>query len=394
MVEEFGGGGAVLDTVSRGTTEVGFGNAAAAGNVRRMKFPVGLAVALGTVLLPAAEPFQLGADVSALPIVERHGGRFTLGGEEREGLALLRGAGANAFRLRLFANPQPRGIVDNSLDYTLALARRVKATGAALLLDFHYSDTWADPQKQFTPAAWSGLDVEELAAAVHAYTRHVLARFEHEGLRPDFVHLGNEITNGFLWPTGRLSWTKEADAEAEWARFTRLLRAAVEAVPRGPGQPRIILHIESGGQLEKSRTWLRRVAAAGLEFDEIGLSYYPDWHGDLATFRRNLAALAAEFGRPVQVVETAYPWRPVPFFAGKRAMDWPQTPEGQAQFLRDVVEAVRAVPDGRGRGVWYWHPESIPAPGLRAWHQGACALFDERGEALPGVGALFGGGPR
>ncbi|MBI2513211.1 MAG: glycosyl hydrolase 53 family protein [Opitutae bacterium] len=348
-----------------------------------------LLVAGATAL--GAEPFYVGADLSALPIYEERGAKFSKNGRAGDALALFRAEGMNGVRLRLFVNPQPEGIVDNSLDYTVALARRVKAAGAAFMLDLHYSDTWADPQKQIKPAAWSALPFDELVARVGAYTRGVLARFEREGLRPDFVQIGNEITNGALWPDGRVNFGAPADEDAAaWSRLARLLRAGIEAVPRGAGQPRIILHIESGGNLAKSLWWFRHVRDAGLDYDVIGLSYYPDWHGGLANYRRTLAALADEFQKPIQVVEAGYPWKTSKKWTGKANMDWPLTPAGQAQFLRDVVAAVRGVPHGLGRGVWYWHPESIPLPGHYAWESGTCALFDERGEMLPGATALFG----
>lgn len=367
---------------------------AAASTLQAMKISWGLGVAVVLIAGASANaerPFYRGADISALPVLERQGARFARAGREGDGLELLRAEGANAFRLRLFVNPRPHGIVDNSLDYTVALARRVKASGAAFMLDLHYSDTWADPAQQTKPAAWAGLAFEDLVAQVGAYTRAVLERFEREGLRPDFVQVGNEITNGFLWPEGRLSWTDGADHAAERARFVRLLQAGVAAVPRGPGQPQIVLHIESGADLEKSRTWLRTVLEAGIACDVLGLSYYPDWHGGLAAYRDTLAALTVEFGRPIMVVETAYPAHPQAFFDGKPGLDWPLTPEGQAEFLRDVVAAVRSLPGGSGRGVWYWHPESVPVEGIRAWHDGVCALFEAHGAMRPGATALFGG---
>lgn len=338
-----------------------------------------------------AEPFYVGADLSALPIYEQRGATFTKDGRASDALSLFRAEGMNGVRLRLFVNPKADGIIDNSLDYTVALARRVKASGAAFMLDLHYSDTWADPQKQFKPAAWEKLSFDELVTAVGAYTRDVLARFEREGLRPEFVQIGNEITNGTLWPDGQVKFgaPPEEDAAA-WGRLARLLRAGCEAVPRGAGQPKIILHIESGGNLEKSLWWFRHVRAAGLDYDIIGLSYYPDWHGALPNYRRTLAALAEEFGKPIMVVEAGYPWKTAKKWTEKANMDWPLTPEGQAQFLRDVVQAVREIPHGLGRGVWYWHPESIQLPGRYAWEGGTCALFDDRGEMLPGAMALLG----
>jgi len=339
----------------------------------------------------AAEPFYVGADLSALPIYEQRGAKFSKSGQVGDALALLRTEGMNGVRLRLFVAPKPEGIVDNSLDYTVALARRVKASGAAFMLDLHYSDTWADPQKQAKPAAWEALAFDDLVTRVGTYTRDVLARFEREGLRPDFVQIGNEITNGLLWPEGRVKFGAPADEDtAAWSRLARLLRAGIDAVPRGPGQPKIVLHIESGGNLDKSLWWFRHVRAAGLGYDIIGLSYYPDWHGGLANYRRTLAALAEEFRQPIMVVEAGYPWKTAKKWTEKAHMDWPLTPAGQAQFLRDVVQAVREIPHGLGAGVWYWHPESIPLRGRYAWEGGTCALFDEEGRMLPGATALFG----
>lgn len=356
-----------------------------------MKTPCLLALVLAASTLAAAAPFYAGADLSALPIYERRGAKFTKEGRAGDALALLRAEGMNGVRLRLFVDPKPEGIVDNSLDYTVALARRAKAAGAAFLLDLHYSDTWADPQKQFKPAAWERLPFDELVARVGAYTREVLARFEREGLRPDFVQIGNEITNGTLWPDGRVKFGAPADEDAAaWSRLARLLRAGLDAVPRGPGQPRTILHVESGGDLAKSLWWFRHVRAAKLDYDIIGLSYYPDWHGGLANYRRTLAALADEFQKPIMVVEAGYPWKSTKKWTEKANMDWPLTPAGQAQFLRDVVQAVREIPRGLGCGVWYWHPESIQLPGHYAWEGGSCALWDDRGELLPGAAALFG----
>ncbi|MBA4137852.1 MAG: hypothetical protein C0518_11090 [Opitutus sp.] len=342
-----------------------------------------------TMFSLADEPFSIGADLSALPIYEQRGAKFTKDGRAGDALELFRAEGLNAVRLRLFVDPKPEGIVDNSLDYTVALARRVKAAGLTFLLDLHYSDTWADPQKQFKPAAWEKLSFDELVAQVGAYTRDVLARFEREGLRPELVQIGNEITNGTLWPDGRVKFGAPADEDtAAWKRLAAILRAGLEAVPQGDGQPKVMLHIESGGDLAKSLWWFRHAREAGLRYDLIGLSYYPDWHGDLPTYRRTLAALAEEFRKPIHVVEAGYPWKPTKKWTEKTNMDWPLTSTGQAQFLADVVQAVKEIPHGLGRGVWYWHPESIQLPGHYAWESGTCALFDDRGELLPG--ASFG----
>lgn len=330
-------------------------------------------------------PFLLGADVSALPVFEQHGISYKRDGKAGDALALFRQAGMNCFRLRLFVNPNHEGVVTNDLDYTLALAKRVKASGAALMLDLHYSDTWADPGKQFKPAAWAQLPFDQLVRQVGDYTRDVLVRFAREGVTPEYIQIGNEITNGLLWPDGRVEFADGDGDPGPWERLARLLRAGIDAVPAGPGQPKVILQIENPGKRDKCLWFFRHAQRAGLRFDIIGVSYYPDWHGGIAGLRDTLDVLAAEFQRPVIVAEAAYPWKDDEQWTTRPNMDWPKTPEGQRRFLGEVIAAVRSVPGGLGRGVLYWHPEAVLTPGLSVWAGGSCALFDDQGEMLPGA---------
>jgi arabinogalactan endo-1,4-beta-galactosidase len=326
-----------------------------------------------------------GADVSALATMESHGAVYRSKGKKADALTILRSEGINCFRLRLFVSPNGQDVVTNSLEYTLALAKRVKASGAAFMLDLHYSDTWADPAKQFKPAAWEKLSYEELKAQVRTYTRDVLKRFVAEGVKPDYVQLGNEITNGMLWPEGRVEFGK-ADDHAAWERLDGLLRAAheglAEAFPDG-SRPVSVLHIESPGQQERALWFCREAVAAGVPFDWIGMSYYPDWHGTVAQLSATLAALAKEFKKPVVVVETAYPWTNDEHWNKRSNMSWPLTPAGQQQFMKEVFAASRSVPDGLGRGVLYWYPESVLVSDLRVWVGGSCSLFDRKGAVLP-----------
>ena len=329
-----------------------------------------------------------GADVSALPVFESRGACYSAKGRSGDALEILRDAGVNCFRVRLFVAPDGEGIVTNDLDYTVRLAKRIKAAGAKLLLDIHYSDTWADPGKQFKPAAWENLGFDELVEKVGSYTREVLARFAAEGATPDIVQIGNEITNGLLWPDGRVEYAeRERDAET-WPKLARLLRAGLEAVPTGPGAPQRMIHIECTGNLPRTRWYLNHLRAENLHFDLLGLSYYPEWHGTLADLRETLSGIAEEFRLPVVVVETAYPWKHDEHFDGKENLVFPFTPAGQKAFLADVAAAVRATPHGLGRGVVYWHPEVVPVRDLNIWIGGSCALFDERGELLPAAAAL------
>lgn len=322
--------------------------------------------------------------------LEQHGAVYREGRRAGDALAILRDRGVNCFRLRLFVAPNGEAVVTNDLAYTVALAKRVKATGAKLLLDVHYSDTWADPAKQFKPAAWSALPFLELVATVQTYTTATLQAFVRDGVAPDFVQLGNEITNGLLWPDGRVEFATRAEA-ADWSRLGELLRAAhagLDAAFPAGGRPRSILHIESPHQLERALWFCREATAARVPFDMVGVSYYPEWHEGLPQLRRALDELARTFGKPVLVVETAYPWKNDEHWQSRPHLAWPLTPAGQKRFVRDVVDAVRATPGGLGAGVFYWNPEGVPVRDLGAWVGGSCSLFGDSGRVLPAASEL------
>ncbi|MBL7224348.1 MAG: glycosyl hydrolase 53 family protein, partial [Candidatus Brocadiae bacterium] len=177
----------------------------------------------------AKRVFLKGGDISMLTRIEGVGGVYREEGEKREALAIFRGKGWNCVRLRLFHSPSGEGAVCNDLEYTVKLARRAKRAGFQILLDFHYSDTWADPGHQRKPAAWEGLAFEELERAVFAYTRDCIAAFRKAEALPDVVQLGNEITPGMLWPEGRVGG-KEFNTPKQWARLAALLAAGRRGV--------------------------------------------------------------------------------------------------------------------------------------------------------------------
>ena len=212
---------------------------------------------------PAPARWLAGADISALPTFERHGATYRSGRTPGDALALLRARGVDCFRLRLFVAPNGEGVVNNDLAYTIALAQRVRRSGARLLLDLHYSDTWADPAKQFKPAAWAAQPLPELAATVRTYTAEVFRAFAAAGVAPDYVQLGNEITNGLLWPDGQVEFSRPDDTAA-WDRLGTLLRAAhaglVDAYPHTPPS---ILHLESPHQLERALWFCVRLPPSG-----------------------------------------------------------------------------------------------------------------------------------
>jgi arabinogalactan endo-1,4-beta-galactosidase len=336
----------------------------------------------------------LGADVSALERIEQAGGVFRDAGQAGNAIAILRAHGSTVFRLRLFVNPDHTDVVVNDLAYTIRMAGRVKAAGARLLLDLHYSDTWADPGHQTTPAAWAGLPFDSLERRVEAYSADVIAQLRQAGALPDIVQVGNEIDAGMLWPIGQL-YVPGGDTLTEWDHFTRLLKAGIRGVrgALGTGDSlRIMLHYSQGGSTGGTQWFYDHMGAYGVPYDLIGLSYYPWWHGTLAELQANLRATALRYGRDITVVETSYPWRAGGWegmATNVAAMTWPASTQGQAQFLRDVLDAVAAVPNGHGAGVVWWYPEAIQVSGLFVWGGGSLSLFDAAGDLLPAA-AEFG----
>ncbi len=334
-----------------------------------------------------------GADISFVPKLEDHGVVYTDGGVPDDPFAILADHGINLIRLRLW-HTSAEGYYD--LDDTLAMAQRAHAAGQDLLLDFHYSDTWADPAHQTKPAAWATLPFATLADSVRVRTRDVLLALRAQGTPPAIVQLGNEITPGMLWDDGRVGGA--FNTPEQWAQLAQLLGAArdgvTDAFAPAPG-PQIMIHSDRGGDNGGCRWFFGNLLAQGFDFDIIGLSYYPWWHGTLADLEYNLDDLAVRYGKDIVVVETAYPWT-LGWFDDTHNIvglpehllpGYPDTPAGQRAFLDAVFALVADAPDGRGRGVVYWAPEWIPTPTFgSAWEN--LALFDETGEVLPGLDAF------
>ncbi|MHC4228049.1 MAG: glycosyl hydrolase 53 family protein [Planctomycetota bacterium] len=334
--------------------------------------------------------FLVGGDISALTKIEQAGGVFRNEGRPGDAIEIMSKYGCNCFRLRLFVNPTYKNVVVNDLSYTIALAKRIKAAGAKLLLNFHYSDTWADPGHQSKPKAWEDLGFKSLEKKVHEYTRDCILEFKKAGALPDMVQPGNEIAPGMLWPDGKLYGVGEP--EKQWDKFARLLKSAVQGVRDASGSDnvRIVLHIHSGGDWSKTKYFFEHIEKREVPYDIIGLSYYPWWHGSMEDLRENLRNVTATFSKDVFVVETAYPHRPVRLSKGEkdRNMRWPMTPMGQEAFLGELVRTVLETPKDRGLGVLWWYPESIPVKSLRIWYGGANAMFDSDGNVLPVLSAF------
>ena len=285
---------------------------------------------------------MIGADISFLPQLEGRGMKFYDNGVEQDAINILKNHGFNYIRLRIFVNPENQqgySLVQDycGLDSTLIMARRIKDAGLNFLLDFHYSDTWADPQKQFKPKAWEGLDFDELKAAFKEYTKSVLLKMKEQGTLPDMVQVGNEINHGIVWPDGHI---------ANLDNLAELLNAGTEACREvGPGI-KVMMHLALGGQNEEAVFWFDNMIARGVEFDIIGLSYYPRWHCTLDDLDFNMRDLIKRYGKDVNVVE-------------------------YSAFKREIHELVFNLPDNRGNGTAIWEP-------LNTWSR----ILDREGNTL------------
>ena len=364
------------------------------------------------------ESFVKGMDLSTLLEVEACGGRFTDGGAPEDAMAILRRYGMNLVRLRLWNDPytpdgDAYGAGTCDLPCVMTLARRAKKLGVEWMLDFHYSDFWADPGKQRPPKAWANMTLEELTRALHDYTFSVMTVLKEAQLLPQIVSVGNEITFGCLWPHG---------STERFADLTALLSAGIRAVREVDSGVRVMLHLDNGGNNALYRGWFDAyLAAGGEDFDCIGLSFYPYWHGSLAGLRENMRDLAGRYGKPMIVAEVSAGFtledyqsyealpperRKGPAANGTTAQrsPYPMTPQGQRDFIRDVMQTVRDVPEGLGRGIIWWEPAWIPVPGSQ-WASDAAiaymrekgpggnewanqALFDYEGRALPALGEI------
>lgn len=337
-----------------------------------------------------------GMDVSFLDEIEQGGGAFYEGDLQRDCLHIMAANGVNSIRLRIWNEP-PGGFCN--LERTLMMAKRIKALGMHFLLDFHYSDVWADPAHQTKPKAWEAFDFQELTQAVYDYTRLVLTELQAQGTLPDMVQIGNEITPGMLWGDGCVEGAAN-DNDAQWEKFAALVKAGIEAAKAVDPDLNIMVHIDRGGDNEASRRFYDRFERLGVEFDTIGLSFYPWWHGTLDDLKNNLTDLALRYDKDIVVVETAYPWtiatnRELSFIVDKEEQlhaGYPASVQGQSDYLRDFISVIQSTPNGRGIGFHYWEPCWIPSkPEWSVGHGNNWSnltLFDFEGRKLKSFEAL------
>ncbi|RYY39135.1 MAG: arabinogalactan endo-1,4-beta-galactosidase [Chitinophagaceae bacterium] len=312
---------------------------------------------------PAADTFQLakGADVSWITELESAGKRFyDAGGTQREGMALLKSLGMNTIRLRVWVNPA--GGWNNKAD-VLAKAQRAKALGMRLMIDFHYSDSWADPGQQTKPVSWAALDFNGLRSALATHTTDVLATLQNAGITPEWVQVGNETNNGMLWPDGR--------ASTNMSNFAQLVNSGYDAVKGVFPNAKVIVHLSNGSDNALYRWLFDGLLSNGARWDVIGLSLYPDingWGNINVQALNNMNDMVTRYGKEVMVVEVGMPW---------------DSPDRCGQFLADLIAKVRSVPNHKGLGVLYWEPETPPG-----WSGYTLGAFDNNGRPTIALNAF------
>ena len=361
-----------------------------------------LALTWLTLTATAQQPRRyLGGDLSLLPSYEAQQTVYRdYDGRAVKPLQFLKQQGWNAVRVRLFVAPEhaPQKHKDEGvcqdLHYVTEFAQRLKKEGLSLLLDLHYSDYWADPGKQTMPQQWLATRREDLPDTVYQYTRRTLLELKRKGIVPAMIQVGNETTNGMLWPLGKIAWAKEAGEEAaarekdSWDYLCQLYRAGCRACREVCPQAKVIIHTEKAGSWDITKAYYLQLRRHEVDYDVIGLSYYPMWHGTVANLGQNLERLQWLFPeKEVMIVETAAyyshendQWaRP-----GKYAEFYPISVEGQVLFARELVTELNR--HWNVRGLFWWFAEENAAGNslLPCWLNRG--LFDNHtGRALPAL---------
>ncbi len=334
----------------------------------------------------------LGADVSSLQRALDLGAKYyDENGVEGDPLQILKDHGVNYIRLRVWVQPA-HGY--NDKHHVVQFAKQIRDNGLKLLIDLHYSDTWADPEHQAKPAAWASDSFDQLQADVYDHTYDVCNSLRLAGTPPDMVQIGNEINGGMLWPDGSTN---------DWSKLAALLKQGYDAVKAcSPSLP-VMLHIANAGDGTGARSWYDSARAQGVSWDVIGLSYYSYWHGTMAAMTSTVKDLRSRYGKTVIIAETAYAFTlengddetNILHSTSQLTEGYSVTSAGQQANLRDVLRAAR---DGGALGVFYWEPTwtavhgngwdpTNPNSGDQWENQ---ALFDYSGKALPAMAAFKG----
>ncbi len=358
------------------------------------------------------EDFIKGVDMSMLPELEKLGAAYYESGVQKDVIEILADNGVNYLRARLWVDPEtgngtPFGGGNSTLERSIELGLRAHEHGMKFLLDLHYSDFWADPKKQVKPKAWANLSFSELEQNVYDYTSRVMQEHINAGVVPDMVQVGNELNGGMLWPDGK-SWGGDGH---EFDRLSKLLKAGIKAVhdneQNGQHTP-IMLHLAEAGNNGLFRWWFDEITKHNVEYDVIGMSYYPFWHGAINMVKANIEDVVARYKKPVIIAETSFPFTEENgdgLANGYSSTDpvegYPISVTGQAQYLSDFMSLINSISDDKGLGIFYWEPAWLPINGAtwatkdgmkyigEDWQTGNSwdnqALFDFSGNALPSL---------
>jgi len=339
------------------------------------------------------EKFSMGVDLSYVNQVEDYGGIYKDSGKNKDPFRIMKDHGANTVRVRLWHTPTWVGKLNNGKMYydlygTEETIRRAKGQGMAVNLDIHYSDRWADPAHQETPAAWSGLPLMILKDSVYNYTLAVLNYLKIKNLVPEMLQVGNETNSGMLWPTGKVD-------NNNWQNFATLLNSGIRAVRDfsqiSAVKPKIILHV---AQLQNAEYWTNGLLSNGVtDFDILGLSHYAKWStaGTMDEIENKIRTLKTRVGKQVMVVETAYPWTENNadsytniISANDKAAGYEITQEEQFRYMKDLTQTIIRA---GGTGIMYWEPAWISSRLNDGWGTGSSwennAFFDFNGNVLP-----------
>ena len=313
--------------------------------------------------------FVKGADISWLPQMEATGYKFYNNqGVEQDCFQILKDHGINAIRLRTWVNPSDDKASGHcSKAETVSMAVRAQKMGMKVMIDFHYSDSWADPSKQNKPAAWVGHSFPQLLTDVYDYTFDVMSALKTAGVLPDWVQVGNEIPGGMLLPEG---------SSSNWGQLAQLLNKGYDAIKAVSPQSKVVLHIDQGNNNARFRWWFDAAKANGARYDVIGLSYYPYWLegkpdytlsiNDLGS---NLKDMASRYGKEVMVVEVG----------GEDTKA-----QNTYDMLMAVQQKVKDVPDHKGLGVMYWEPE-----GAKSWSGYSLSAWGADGKPTKALDAFL-----
>ena len=358
--------------------------------------------------------FVKGMDLSTLLELERCGAKYYDNGEERDLLAIMKSYDVDTIRIRLWNDPwsetgESYGAGENDLKTSLEIAKRVTAAGFGVLLNFHYSDFWADPGKQIKPKAWADYGVKELEQAVYDYTLESMQTFLDAGVNITMVQVGNELSNGLLWPEGKVP---------NYDNIATFVNAGIRAVRKADAAIPVMIHLDNGGNNALYREWFDNFTKRGEDFEIIGLSYYPFWHGSLQMLNDNMNDIAERYGKDLVIAEVSMGYTMEDYknyeklsdeerkgYATRPALvekiEYPMTKQGQYDFMEDFLNRISHIKGGKGKGFFYWEPAWIPVPGS-GWatpaslkymnDPGPCgnewanqALFDYDGNVLPAL---------